>query len=378
MARRMWNYVELIPHMAHLVSHARSPFWFLRFKEPGSGNWKEKNLKLRKDDPKQTMKARKEATKVSAEEVAAGPNTGENLAAWVPDYTRSHYRTEASQWRYLMVWENLDAFLSGRKVRHPREIRYEHAFEYMAWRKGQGIAHNTARLEAKHLSFLLQEAIRRDYLDKNPIALARIELAPAKEKKELTDEQIAKARSLFQKREEKWMPTIFEILINTGCRFYEARIHRSSIDFDAKTILLEDSKRDPADPKKWFTAPMSDDLATTLQEATWYDGYTMPEGKVTTNRDFNSVLGKAARGATSHCCRVSFISRCHRAGLSEVQAMRLVNHSTRMVHRIYSRLGDDDAQNVRKRVILPPLQPPKTTAPSARSSSSRKKGTRSA
>jgi hypothetical protein len=374
----VWNYVELIGGMAYLVSHARSPFWFLRFKDPETGRWKEENLKLRKDDPKESFKARREATKRSAEEAVAGPNQGEYFSAWVPDYTREHYRTEASQWRYLKVWQNLGAFLSEHGIRHPREIRYEHAFEYLNWRKAQGIAHNTARLEVKHLSFLLQEALRRDYLDKNPIALARIELAAAKEKKELTDDQIAKARRLFKKRAEKWMPTIFEILINTGCRFYEARLHKSRINFEARTILLEDSKRDPADPRKWFTAPMSDDLAKTLKSATWYDGHTMPEGKVETNRGFNSVLGQAARGATSHCCRVSFISRCHRAGLSEVQAMRLVNHSTRMVHRIYSRLGVEDAQSVRERVILPPLRKPKTSAPSAESSSFRKKGSRSA
>ena len=350
----MWNYVELVWGMAYLVKHARSPFWFVRFRDPSTQRWKEENLKLRHDDAKQTLKARKEATRRSSLEAETRGDMGELLSAWVPDYTRSHYRSESSRWRYLKVWETLNAFLSEQGVRHPREVVYDHAAAYMAWRKGQGIAHNTARLEVKHLAFLLNEAIRREYLDRNVIALARIPLALAKEKKDLTDEQIQKARRLFKKG-EKWMPTVFEILLQTGCRFYEARIHRSRIDFETRTILLEDSKREDIDPRKWFTAPMSDDLSRTLKKATWYDGHTMPADKVETNRAFNSILRQAAKGATSHCCRVTFISRCHRAGLSEVQAMRLVNHSTRMVHRIYTRLGVSDVQSVREKVPLPPI-----------------------
>jgi hypothetical protein len=61
------------------------------------------------------------------------------------------------------------------------------------------------------------------------------------------------------------------------------------------------------------------------------------------NRVFNSIL-KAACGATSHSLRVSFVTRCHRAGLSESQAMRLVNHSTRLVHAVYSKLNLSDAR----------------------------------
>ena len=79
-------------------------------------------------------------------------------------------------------------------------------------------------------------------------------------------------------------------------------------------------------------------------------------------------------GATSHSCRVTFISRCHRAGLSESEAMNLVNHSTRMIHRIYSRLNVEDARNALGRVPLLPPRPRGIRAPSAKSSSGRKKG----
>jgi hypothetical protein len=348
--------------MAYLRKVSRSPFWFIRFRDLETGKWREENLKLRVDDPKATLKARKEATKRTAFEQSEPVNNQENFAVWVPNYTRAHYLNENSALRYEKVWLNLGAFLIEKGVRHPRELRYEHAFDYMAWRKGQGIAHNTARLEIKHLSFLMSEAIRREYADKNPIGLARIELAASKEKQELTDAQIQKARKAFADRKDApWMSTVFEILIHLGCRFHEARIHKSKINYKEKSILLEDSKRSETDPKKWFTAPLPDQLATILRDAPSYHGWTMPEAKSTSNRDFNLVLRKGARFASSHCCRVSFISRCHRAGLSEMQTMRLVNHSTRMVHRVYSKLNVEDARIARDLVPLPP--PPELKKP---------------
>jgi hypothetical protein len=72
---------------------------------------------------------------------------------------------------------------------------------------------------------------------------------------------------------------------------------------------------------------------------------------------------------------VSFISRCHRAGLTEQQAMRLVNHSSRLVHRIYSRLNVEDARLAMQKVPLPPSPPveKRNPSPSARSSCVRKR-----
>jgi hypothetical protein len=80
------------------------------------------------------------------------------------------------------------------------------------------------------------------------------------------------------------------------------------------------------------------------------------------NQRFNAVL-KRAVGTTSHSLRVSFISRRHRAGLTEQQAMRLVNHSSRLVHRIYSRLNVDDAREAMQRVPLPPPPPSRNEIP---------------
>ena len=129
----------------------------------------------------------------------------------------------------------------------------------------------------------------------------------------------------------------------------------SRVDFDKKLIWIEDSKRDEGDPRKIYAVPMPDSLINYLLTLKGQERTTQVLTREM-NRTFTIVL-KASTGATSHSLRVSFISRCHRAGLSEAQAMRLVNHSTRMVHRIYSRLSVDDARAAMAQVAPPPLSP---------------------
>jgi hypothetical protein len=70
------------------------------------------------------------------------------------------------------------------------------------------------------------------------------------------------------------------------------------------------------------------------------------------NGRINKVLKKAV-GSTFHSLRVTFITRCHRGGLTESEAMRLVNHSSQIVHRIYSRLDVEDARAAQTKIPLP-------------------------
>jgi hypothetical protein len=369
----MGKHGELFP-MASLRKLSRSPFWYIRYRDVETAVWKDECLKLRHDSEKDTRAARREVMKRSAEEGLVGPTQGEEFSKWVPAYIAAHYTNARSLKRYQHVWERLDEWLRARRIRHPRELKYQHAGEYMADREADGVAHNTARMEVKFLSFLMSEAIRREFAERNSISLARITISAPKEKKELSDADILAARTAFQ-AEAPWMGRVFEILLHLGCRFAESSIPWERIDFKAGTIQIEDSKRKEGDPKKLFLAPLGAQLAAYLKPLAKKGERTVPPLTGEMNFRFNYRL-KQACGATSHSCRVSFISRCHRAGLSETEAMRLVNHSTRMVHRIYSRMSIEDAKRSMLRVPSPPPPLPKTPAPTAGKSSARKKGTR--
>ena len=351
--------------MAYLIKRNRSPFWYCRFRDLDNGAWKTENLKLRHDDPKDTAAALKQAAKKSKEEAMVSPSGGDNFNDWVPAYIEHHYQKPKTRVRSIHFWSNLSSWLLSRKIHHPKDLKHEHAQEYMTFRKKAGASHNTARGEIKFLSFLMKEAIRKGVADRNVLGGEIIAKKPSKEKLELSDQDIHTARVKFlaARPEEKWCRVCFEILINLGCRFNESRINKKNIDFKGLTILLEDSKRQEGDPRKNFTVPMSEHLASFLQTIDWHDGFTLPDivggadefRNNHANRKFNRIL-KRACGATSHSCRVTFITRCHRAGLSQAEAMRLVNHSTDLVHRIYSRLNVEDARKALQKV--PALPPP--------------------
>ena len=339
--------------MASLKSVKRSPYWYIRHRDTDTGSWRDESTKYRRDNPQDTRAAQKLADKYSHREATIRPEIGSEFVAWVPDYLRSHYTRENTLRRTQNAWTILREWMLLRNIRHPRQIRYLHAQDYMAWRRGCGAGQNTARMEVKFLSFLLNEAIRREFCDHNPLAQAKIDLAPSKEKPEIPDAELREARTFFLRHEApEWCLDVFEILMNLGCRFVESSIRVEDIDFEARAIRMTDSKRKDSDPRKRFLVPITDQFAQFLEKFRGKER-TVPPLTREMNHRFNRLL-KQACGATSHSFRVSFITRCHRAGLTETECMRLVNHSQHSVHRVYSRLNLNDARAALARVPLPP------------------------
>ena len=340
--------------MAYITRSKKSIYWDLRFRDLETGRWRSRSTRCRADDPKQTRAAQRMAEDASALEGKVGPDADGEFAAWALDYIRRHYDRAASQKRYEAAWMRILEWARLRGIRHPGHVRYEHASDFMDWRVKGGASHNTARLELKFLSFVLQEAMRRDLIQKNPIALAKVPRVPAKLKQDLDSADFQKARAAFSERNTSpWMLTVFEICAHLGCRFREAELGRDDVDFETGVIWLTDSKRKAGDPRKRFSVPIPPSLDKHLRGVFLTRERTAPDlswGEHNTR--FNVTL-KAATGATSHSLRVAFVTRCHRAGLNESQAMRLVNHSTRLVHAVYSRLSVNDAREAAARVMPP-------------------------
>lgn len=355
--------------MAFLRSTPKTRFWVLKYRDLETGRWREASTRCRIDDPKETRRAQRMAEEATKKEAQTAPQQGA-FSEWAGQYLEAHFANAHSKKRYDLAWRRCLEWMRLRGVRHPAEVRYEHAAEFMEWRKAAGASHNTARLELKLFSFVMQEAMRREVCVKNPLALAKVARTPPKPKKELEPGEFEAARRAFAGR-APWMLTVFEVCAHLGCRFAEAEFGREDVDFGQKVIWLTDLKRKDGDPRKRYAVPMPEGLAAHLKEV--FKTRDRTSGRLTgdQNRVFNSVL-KGACGATSHSLRVSFVTRCHRAGLSESQAMRLVNHSTRLVHAVYSKLNLNDARAAA--ALVPPPGAPGTRAPSARSSSGRKRG----
>jgi len=339
--------------MASLYKKPRSPFWWLRYRDLDTGDWRGKSLKLRVDDNAETRRAQKIADQFSAKEAQVSCLASGTFVSWVSDYIADHYRNPRSKNRYTHAWARIWRFLHAAGIHHPRQLHYQHAQSYMDARKKEGASQNTARLEFKFLSFIMQEAIRRDYADRNPLALARIEKTPSKEKPYLTAEEIHAIRQHLKKK-PVWMLTVLEICAHLGCRFNESAFSKEQVDFKNDQVWLIDSKRKETDPRKKYLVPLPPTLKTYLRKLFKKQDFTVKPLSGEQNRLLNKELNKIRKGATSHSFRVSFITRCHEASLTEYQAMRLVNHSNTLVHQIYAKLGIDDVKKAAK-LVAPPL-----------------------
>jgi hypothetical protein len=349
--------------VAHLREHKRSPYWYLRRRDLDTGKWTEQSTGLRTDDKADSRRAQRLADKASAQESRVGsPHHSPAFIAWVPDYLDSHWRNPGSDSprRYAGAWQAIRAFLEEQDIDYPRQIKFHHGEEYLRWRlatpvNGRYVIHNTALLELKFLSQLINEAVRREFTESNPLARLGIARSAPKIKEELTDRQIKTARAALRPQ-PSWMPDTFEVGLYTGCRFNECEIPVARINLKKRTIRMEDSKRDENDPKKYFTIPIHPELLPTIKRlvetATTERRPTILTLSADKNGRINKVLKKAV-GSTFHSLRVTFITRCHRGGLSEHDAMRLVNHSSQLVHRIYSQLNVDDARAAQTKIPLP-------------------------
>lgn len=347
----MWEF----DGMAHLIRSDKSRFWILRSRDLDTGRWREQSTRCDAEDSKATRRAQRMAEDATRLEAQVGPTSKGEFSAWVPDFLERHFTNVRSLKRYRLAWARISEWQRLRRVRHPAAVRFEHVQDFLDWRRADGASQNTARLELKFFSFVMQEALRREWADKNPLALAKVPRKASKVKKEINDDEFKVARLAFTAREgAPWMLTAFEICANLGCRFSESEFGKDAVDFDKGMVTIVDSKRDDTDPRKSFCVPLPATLAAHLKGVFEKRDRTTPPLGLSGehNRQFNKTL-KEATGATSHSLRVSFVTRCHRAGLTEAQAMRLTNHSTRLVHLIYSRLNFSDAQDAAAKVPPP-------------------------
>jgi len=346
--------------MAYLITRPRSPFWFLRSRCQKTGAWQTLSLKLRRDCPKETQEAQRARARAEKQEGNVAHISG-NFSVWVPTFIAQNYVNQHTRSRMSHVWTAICMFMRIQKIVHPRQVRYEHAQDYMRWRVKGGAAHNTARLEVKAWASILNEAMRRDLCEKNVLALARIPKGNRLIARSLEHGEFKKARALFAESEAKssnraqavWMSVVLEICGHIGCRFSEASIPMERVDFANREITVEDSKRKPNDPRKLYVTPIPDELMPTLEKLR--DSGATRTCEVLTremNHRFNKALKKAI-GVTSRTLRVSFITRCIESGLTEQETMLLVNHSNKEVSALYARHRLDRSRSIVRKVPPP-------------------------
>ncbi|NBX72801.1 MAG: site-specific integrase [Alphaproteobacteria bacterium] len=340
--------------MASLFPKPKSPFHWLRYRDLDTGVWKSRSTHLRRDSVTESRRAQKIADEHSRREALVGNLSDGNFAAWVPTFLQDNYANTHSRIRYTAAWSKVSAFLKENGINHPRQFRWDHVGDYLRDRKKQGVKHNTARLEIKAFGTIMREAVRREYCERNPVSDGKIDKDPPKEKRVLTIEELDLIRQHLKTR-PSWMLTVFEIQAHLGCRFNECSFSKANVDFKQKRVLLTDSKRKPSDPRKTYSVPLAPTLTKYLRTLFGKQDITVKPLTGDDNTRFNKELDSVCKGASSHSLRVSFVTRCHQAGISEHVAMRLVNHSNSIIHQIYSKLSFVDVVKAVKKLPPPTL-----------------------
>ena len=340
--------------MAALYKQKKSPYWWIRLKGP-DGKWKAISTKLRWDNAQQTKEARSRMAATTADEIASTSiSNDERWEAWVEPYLDTHCESDATRDGYQQSWLWLRSYLTEIGTHFPRQLTFNQAYRFIEWRMTHGIKKvtkkSTALRDLKVLRLLMQHAVRTEMSPGNPCLGMRLDRPAAKEKPEFTDEQIAKVYASL--KHSDWKFIAFRIALETGCRLMDTQIEFKHIDFKRRTVTFIDPK---GGPTKAFTRYLPTSLIPMLKEIQDSGAIFTVELPPNASQLFSNFLDSI--GLKSHCfhsTRVTYITRLARnPKIHERDAMKLVNHASVTVHRIYQRLRVEDTRYLEKAIEFP-------------------------
>lgn len=343
--------------MAHLYQQKRSPFWWVKFRDPKTGLTCRKSTGQRIGEGSQTKKARQQCAELTLAENADGAATiggsaRERWDAWVRDFLVVRY---GERCRFDIAWDTINLFLVERKIPTPRQLTRAHCLEYMAWRRKPDVRAgkykaglNTSILEVKVIGLVMKEAVIRGYAQFNPCRELGIKREKHREKPEYTDEDFAFIEAAIAKESEPlrtFYAHSFAIARYQGCRLSETHLNPQDavqLRGDSGTISFL------AKGNKVHVAPLHPRLIPMFRQlidsgAT--ETYEQPKSPARMWFAFLTRCGmkKLKPGACFHSLRVTAATRLARSRIiSEAKAMKFIGHASTTVHRSYQRLRPDD------------------------------------
>jgi integrase len=343
--------------MASIYRKKNSPYWFVQYMD-AEGIRRNKSTGLRTDDPGETVKARTLRAQLEAKELGRNATEagGGNWDSWVPQYLERHCESPLTLQRYTGNWSWLAFWLQEYRYHSPRAITYRNALEYIGWRTnykkktGKRAGRNTAIMELKLLAMILGEAVRLGHADANPLVSLKLRRDKTAKKPELTDKEIREIREALR-AEPEWMQIAFEIALHTGCRLRETRLPMNCLDFRENKITFPSPK---GGEDRAFSIPMPSALRPLLKRIHKTGQAFTVEFPFQPSRRWQQFFIKIGKPHLCfHCLRVTYVNRLRRAGVPREAAMRLVNHSSELIHQVYQREKVEDVAPWRDAVQFP-------------------------
>ena len=340
-----------------------SPWVWVQFARNPDEKKRAEKTTVRKSDPQKRRKIAKFLVDFEARlaDEFAGLAPVDNAAwRWVADWLAVRFKGRTLE-VYRAHWRSLAEFLAGQDITDPRLITREDCYAYVPWRtrqtkekSGRHPKRNTAVGELKLLGQVLEEAKRRHLLTENVARKLGIERDEIAEKPAITDAELAIIFPALANRPD-WMRRAFGLALVTGLRFSDTELHRRQMDWALRVIQVEKPK---GGRKKAFAIPIYERAEPLLREwqqegSDWF--WTLPpkERKLTGLAWTKFFREIGLPHLCFHCTRVTFITRGALAGIPEGTMMKLVNHASKEVHRVYQRLPHADAARLVDSVPMP-------------------------
>lgn len=378
-----------MPKDASIYARARSPYYRCSYWDPVRMKRVHETTDFRVDDPSGYRKALRFAMdKSELAKAQRGFHKQEAWGSWViPFFERRHEAGSRTLERYLSAWTVLNEFLTERKVATPAAVDYNLVLDYVTWRtaqtrhNGRTISRNTALCDVKVWSVVMTEAVHRGFCQGNPCVRLGIKRVPTKERPEITRDEIAKYRAGLLAEEghlplkDRWMTVSFELALHQSIRLRATSLPLDRINLAARTITWQ-TKSQNGEPR-FVTKRLHANLVP-LVEQLQREGATvtcaMPRMAGKLWWDFRKRHGLGH--TTFHSTRVTVVTELARKGISEQQAMAYVEHSSRIVHRIYQRVKAPDlaAAEAALDFLAPKLAPTPAQAKKPRPASRRTRG----
>jgi integrase len=329
--------------MASIVTRDDSPYYFLSFKDPTTWRWRKRKLPIRQGEPDAKRKCAMALAKAEMAEAAAMPAQGRTEYrgwSWVPAFIAAHYENLLSRQRAVNAWAALQVFIEERGIAAPEMVTFAHGHEYVAWRQaptaGSGIKgrkKNTALLEVKIWSVIVQHAVRLGLALANPLFRLGIKRERAKVKPEISAEDQVRIEAALRCDSPDWMRDAWAVAMLQGCRLRQTACPMDRIDLERRVISL------PRQKGKEHTMPLHSALVALVEKRRAEGAERLVEMPERPSKAWRLFFDKLGMGEVSfHSTRVTVNTRLLRAGFSTAQVMALVGHSREQTNEVYRRL----------------------------------------
>lgn len=346
-------------YVAAIYKRKDSPWYWIRFKTK-AGKWSAKATRYRTDNTLHRAKARKEAASLAVEETESCRDLGswvENLIATHPvcDSTRRHYR---NSWRWV------SRFLEEHRL-SLHDFAPAHAEQYIAWRtsiprtNGKSVCRNLAADDVKFVKWLHRQGRLLGKISTVAMLDYRTRKTPVAKRPVFTDDEITAVRRclanhLAMDPAKEWMSISFEIGYHTGCRLRETRLDLRLVDLHAGTITFPCPK---GGVTRAYTIPIPAGIRPLLERlkgAGRRHAFEWPGHGSRISVEWRLIFNLCGLFKhTFHSLRATRVTNLRKAGIPQSVAMRLVNHSSTLVHEMYQRHFVEDLRRHVDAGLLP-------------------------